>query len=346
MKSLVIWQQYIGVDFFLFRVALLILAIRSLAYLEGAVYAKVKIGKRLTAHCQPFFLSTLGAVFLLDVCAMTRVTASPAAAYRFVCASAACLLLSALCAILAQILSAGGVRRALDSAIDRFLCVTEAIREWFEWLHSFFFRHAVIAWMLIGASLFLGFVGANGLERNAAAWWQLVFFFAAYCLYLARSLDSCRRLLLLLGVFSGLYVIQLEPLLRAILDKMSQIIEITEISEMITWAIILCCYVALWCMTGLIAHKEPARLVFQITNTLTTLLAVVGNIGMPYLAKLMPAGTSVDGYTIDTALMIAYNALLLPLVAAGYLAQITQDIYGYLTQKYNSNLSGTTDGRT
>ena len=55
MKSLVIWQQYIGVDFFLFRVALLILAIRSLAYLDGAVYAKDKIGKRLTAHCQPFF---------------------------------------------------------------------------------------------------------------------------------------------------------------------------------------------------------------------------------------------------------------------------------------------------
>ena len=67
---------------------------------------------------------------------------------------------------------------------------------------------------------------------------------------------------------------------------------------------------------------------------------------MPYLAKLMPAGASVDGYTIDTALMIAYNALLLPLVAAGYLAQITQDIYWYLAQKHSRNFPGTTDGRT
>ena len=342
MKSLVIWQ-HASVDFFLFRVALLVLTIRSLAHLEGTIYAKAKTGKRLTAHCQPFFLSTLGAVFLLDVCAMTRAAASPAAAYRFVCASAACLLLSALCAILTQILSAGGVRQAVDSAIDRFMCATETIRDWFEWLHTFFFRHPAIAWMLIGTSLFLGFAGASGLERNVAGLWQLFFFFVAYCLYLARSLDSCRRLLLLLGVFAGLYVIQLKPLLGVILSEMP---ESSESPEMTTWAIILLCYVALWCMTGLIAHKEPARLVFQITNTMTTLLAIAGNIGMPYLAKLMPAGASVDGYTIDTALMIAYNALLLPLVAAGYLAQITQDIYWYLIQKHSPSFSGTTDGRT
>lgn len=110
MRSLVIWQ-HASVDFFLFHVALLVLAIRSLAHLEGTIYAKAKTGKRLTTHCQPFFLSTLGAAFLLDVCAMTRAAASPAAAYRFVCASAACLLLSALCAILTQILSAGGSGR-------------------------------------------------------------------------------------------------------------------------------------------------------------------------------------------------------------------------------------------
>lgn len=342
MKPLAIWQQCASVDFFLLRMVLLVLIIRSLVYLGGTVYAKAKSGKRLTAHCQPFFLSTLGAVFLLDVCAMTRAAASPAAAYRFVRASATCLLLSALCAILTQMLSAGGVRQAVDSAIDRFMCATETIRGWFEWLHTFFFRHPAIAWSLIVTSLFLGVVGASGLERNAAALWQLLFFFAAYCLYLARSLGSCRRLLLLLGVFAGLYVLQLEPLLRAILSEMP---DCSESSEMATWAIILLCYVVLWCMTGLIANKEPARLVFQITNTMTTLLAIAGNIGIPYWAKTLPAGISVDGYTTDTLLMIAYNALLLPLVAAGYLAQITQDVYWYLAHKYHPDFSGATDGR-
>lgn len=124
MKPLAIWQQCASVDFFLLRMVLLVLIIRSLVYLGGTVYAKAKSGKRLTAHCQPFFLSTLGAVFLLDVCAMTRAAASPAAAYRFVRASATCLLLSALCAILTQMLSAGGAGRPwiLQSTV---LCVQQ-----------------------------------------------------------------------------------------------------------------------------------------------------------------------------------------------------------------------------
>lgn len=249
----------------------------------------------------------------------------PAAAQRFLITALACLSFSTICAILEKIVWSRSVMQVVNNLICQFLDGTGRVQSVFERMHDFFHNYPRIAIVCPIVSLVLGLVIAKNTPETDAAFIMLIFFTLAYCFYLAYALHSCRHLLVLLFVFAGMYTVQVEPLVFVMLNKKKN--SLTE------WAFILICYTALWCLTALVSEKDPVHLVFKIANTFTTIFVIGGNIAIPYLAKLFPENI-VEGYSTDMALMIVFNALILPLVAAGYLAQLTKDIQIYLQNKY------------
>ena len=98
--------------------------------------------------------------------------------------------------------------------------------------------------------------------------------------------------------------------------------------------IILVVYVLLWIFTALIADDEPVQMVFKIVNTFTTLAAIAGNILIPMFSVQVAAHPQIlPGYDNNTAFTIVFNLFILPLVAAGYMAQLVKDIQIYFIKK-------------
>lgn len=96
-------------------------------------------------------------------------------------------------------------------------------------------------------------------------------------------------------------------------------------------------YVIIWMLTALVAEYEPVQMVFKIVNTFTTLAAILGNILIPvFSVEILPIETLLPGYDNMTVITIGFNMFILPLVAAGYLAQLAKDIYQYLKQHHTS----------
>lgn len=96
-------------------------------------------------------------------------------------------------------------------------------------------------------------------------------------------------------------------------------------------------YVFLWIFTALVADYEPVQMVFKITNTFTTLAAIGGNILIPVVSiESLPDTVFWPGYDNATILTIAFNLFILPLVAAGYLAQLVKDLHQYLKTRDDS----------
>lgn len=96
-------------------------------------------------------------------------------------------------------------------------------------------------------------------------------------------------------------------------------------------------YVFLWIFTALVADYEPVQMVFKITNTFTTLAAIGGNILIPVVSiESLPDTVFWPGYDNATILTIAFNLFILPLVAAGYLAQLVKDLHQYLKARDDS----------
>ena len=152
--------------------------------------------------------------------------------------------------------------------------------------------------------------------------------FIAYCVYLAYALRSCRRLLLLLFGFAFLYAWQVA-------------MAIAEFSNSqdgeFGFFVVVIAYVFLWIFTALVADYEPVQMVFKITNTFTTLAAIGGNILIPVVSiESLPDTVFWPGYDNATILTIAFNLFILPLVAAGYLAQLVKDLHQYLKTRDDS----------
>lgn len=311
---------YASIVFFLFQIFLYTLAGLSLVQLLCTLVRWKKKPRRWFV-CTAMGKTIAGMAFYT----MYIYQGDPTSAQQFLITALACLSFSTICAILEKIVWSRSVMQVVNNLISRLLNGVGRVQGVFERIHDFFHRYPYIAIACPIVSLVFGLVIAKGRSETDVAFIMLIFLTLAYCFYLAYALHSCRHLLLLLFVFAGMYTIQVGPLVFVILNKSEN--SLTE------WGFILICYTALWCITALVSEKDPVQLVFKIANTFTTILAIAGNIAVPYWAKRFPEGM-VEGYSTDMALMIIFNALILPLVAAGYLAQLTKDIQIYLQSKY------------
>ena len=247
--------------------------------------------------------------------------------YSYLHQAAFALLFCTVCSILKDILRYGGVRHLIDNFIDGFLNFVDNAKSIFEKAGNFFLLHPTvmyIALFLLGAGTAL--VAQEYSESTRILIYTLAGFLA-YCVYLSYALHSCRRLLLLLCVFALIYAIQVSL----------TIIEFSHLPDGISFLIMTIVYVIIWMFTALVAEYEPAQMVFKIVNTFTTLAAILGNILIPvFSVELLPIETLLPGYDNTTVITIGFNMFILPLVAAGYLAQLAKDIYQYLKQHHTS----------
>lgn len=247
--------------------------------------------------------------------------------YSYLHRAAFILLFCTVCSILKDILQYGGVRYLIDNFIDGFLSFVDNVKSIFEEVGNFFLLHPTVMYI----TLFLWGVGTSLVAQEYSESNRILIYnltgFLAYCVYLSYALHSCRRLLLLLCVFALIYAIQVSL----------TIIEFSHLPNGISFLITIIVYVIIWMFTALVAEYEPVQMVFKIVNTFTTLAAILGNILIPvFSVEILPIETLLPGYDNMTVITIGFNMFILPLVAAGYLAQLAKDIYQYLKQHHTS----------
>lgn len=247
---------------------------------------------------------------------------------EYLCQAVSTLFFCMVCSILEWILRYGGVRRMIDDLIEYFLVTVERARSFFQKICEFLCLHTALMYLVLG---FL-FVGTPLLTQSQSRANSMLIYtlagFIAYCVYLAYALRSCRRLLLLLFGFAFLYAWQVA-------------MAIAEFSNSqdgeFGFFVVVIAYVFLWIFTALVADYEPVQMVFKITNTFTTLAAIGGNILIPVVSiESLPDTVFWPGYDNATILTIAFNLFILPLVAAGYLAQLVKDLHQYLKARDDS----------
>lgn len=229
------------------------------------------------------------------------------------------------CSILEGIFRYGGVRHMIDNLIEYFLGIVDSAKYFFEKLGRFLCIHTTF----MNVALVFLFVVASLLAQDHSETIRILIYtlagFIAYCIYLAYALHSCRRLLLLLFVFAFLYALQVALAIEEFSNSQN---------GNFSFGIVVIAYVFLWIFTALVAEYEPAQMVFKIANTFTTLAAIAGNIFIPVLSiEQFSDKPFFPGYDNTTTLTIAFNLFILPLVSAGYLAQLAKDLYQYLKKK-------------
>lgn len=249
--------------------------------------------------------------------------------------ASAILLFCVICSILEAILREKGVRLLIDGWINELLKKIETYSTLFENLGRFLRSHS--SFMYTGlAILYIGGLWiASQLSTESGMLLVSIDLLVMYCVYLAYAMNSCRRLFLLLLLFAFLYAAQVSSTFEVLSEQTK-----AEQPAFFDFGIILIAYVLLWIFTALIADDAPVQMVFKIVNTFTTLIAVVGNILIPVLsAEVLPSEPVLPGYDNGTTLMLVFNIFILPLVAAGYIAQLSKDIYLYLKRKNNREIS-------
>lgn len=247
--------------------------------------------------------------------------------YSYLRHAAVILLFCIACFILKEILRYGEVRYLIDNFIESFLNLVDNAKSIFEKAGKFFLFHSTVMYI----TLWLWGVGTSLVAQEYSESNRILIYtlagFLAYCVYLSYALHSCRRLLLLLCVFALIYALQVSL----------TIIEFSHLPNGISFLIVTIVYVIIWMFTALIAEYEPVQMVFKIVNTFTTLAAILGNILIPvFSVEIFPVETLLPGYDNTTVITIGFNMFILPLVAAGYLAQLAKDIYQYLKQHHTS----------
>jgi len=259
--------------------------------------------------------------------------------YEFLTHVGLTLLFCAVCSILEEIIRQRSVRHILDDWIDNFLEKAETWKDDFEKIGKILNRHPTLTQIFSFFLLLVGCMIFSSLPRNEGLIFLLLFSLLGYCLYLAYALHSCRRLFLLLVVFSFVYALQAAATVMELYKESD-----TSPSGDLNFWIVLIVYVLLWMFTAIVAEDEPVQMVFKIVNTFTTLIAIAGNILIPICteAKFMPTQI-LDGYDNDKIVTVAFNLAILPLVAAGYLAQLTKDIQLYLKKRKRPGLQESQD---
>ena len=244
--------------------------------------------------------------------------------YSYLHRAAFTLLFCTVCSILKDILRYGGVRYLIDNFIDGFLNFVDNTKSIFEEVGNFFLLHPAVMYI----ALFLWGIGTSLVAQEYSESNRILIYtlagFLAYCVYLSYALHSCRRLLLLLCVFALIYAFQVALV----------IIKFSQLPNGFSFWIAIIVYVLLWMLTALVAEYEPVQMVFKIVNTFTTLAAILGNILIPVCSvEMLSVEPFLPGYDNTTAVTIIFNTFILPLVAAGYVAQLIKDIYQYLKRK-------------
>ena len=300
------------------RIALAGMIFRSAVGLLRASRAYVK-GTAVTRWCGA--QTMIEQFFLLTLMAWNLKPFWPGGYQKYLLEAGLALIICVSCTILEKVLQQRSIRRMLDQAIDRFLEVTGRWEMWFETAGKFFCAHkflmALFSMLLLGIGLWIPQVHAS-LEGSLAA---TVCMFLAYCVYLSYALHSCRRLFLLLFAFAWSYTLQVQATLKMLLAQAKSAGE--GASELIVIVVV---YTALWLFTAIVAEDEPVQMVFKIVNTFTTIVALLGNI----LISVLLTESHIDeimvsGYSNEAVLKIAFNISILPLVVAGYLAQLIKD---------------------
>lgn len=249
--------------------------------------------------------------------------------YLFFLRTCLSLLFCAACYILENIVRFGGVEKAMLDMVMQFLKAIDICKSFLETVGAFLQKHGrVVYWLLVLLTIIslvlFGERSFVGSVLYTSLWLTL-----GYFLYLAYALHSCRRLMLLLLGFSFVYAIQVAGLLGYVARNAG----FGQTDDFLLLLVLLV-YVLLWIFTALVAEDEPVQLVFKITNTFTTLAAIVGNILIPIiLSEVVGNAPIVPGYDNNTSLSIVFNLFILPLVAAGYLAQLAKDVQVYLKNR-------------
>ena len=275
------------------------------------------------------FTAFLRFLFMLSLFAYLSCRMNRAGLRSFLIHSGLTLLFCALCFILENIIRQGGIQRAMDEIISQFLEKINISRNFFQLLGDFLQKHRGLTYALMLLPLLIGSLISGSMPTAEGVVFISLSLLVGYCSYLAYALHSCRRLILLLIVFSFVYAMQVAATVEYVCKNSAA--PQTNDSLLI---IILVVYVLLWIFTALIADDEPVQMVFKIVNTFTTLAAIAGNILIPMFSVQVAAHPQIlPGYDNNTAFTIVFNLFILPLVAAGYMAQLVKDIQIYFIKK-------------
>lgn len=248
---------------------------------------------------------------------------------RYIADAFGALIFFLACYILEKILSARGIKAAMDQCKTTTLQTIEQLRNGFNRVGAVFRVHKFLTYL---STLLLSILSGSILRFSSepeAMICSAATLIAAYFLYLAYAMHSCRRLLLLLLLFSSAYASQLGGIIFTALCSLAYVQE-----NDLLLLLVLLCYIVLWCFAALISDDDAAQLAFKIVNTFTTLAAIAGNIFIPFLAPSSEQlGIFYEGYSNQDFFTIGFNLFILPLVAAGYLATLTKDAQIYLRKK-------------
>lgn len=275
------------------------------------------------------FTAFLRFLFMLSLFAYLSCRMNRAGLRSFLIHSGLTLLFCALCFILENIIRQGGIQRAMDEIISQFLEKINISRNFFQLLGDFLQKHRGLTYALMLLPLLIGSLISGSMPTAEGVVFISLSLLIGYCSYLAYALHSCRRLILLLIVFSFVYAMQVAATVEHVYKNSAA--PQTNDSLLI---IILVVYVLLWIFTALIADDEPVQMVFKIVNTFTTLAAIAGNILIPmFSVQIADYPQILPEYDNNTVFNIVFNLFILPLVAAGYMAQLAKDIQIYFTKK-------------
>lgn len=275
------------------------------------------------------FTAFLRFLFMLSLFAYLSSRVNREGLRSFLIHSGLTLLFCALCFILENIIRQGGIQRAMDEIISQFLEKINVSRNFFQLLGDFLQKHRGLTYALMLLPLLIGSLISGSMPTAEGVVFISLSLLIGYCSYLAYALHSCRRLILLLIVFSFVYAMQVAATVEHVYKNSA-----TPQTNDSLLIIILVVYVLLWIFTALIADDEPVQMVFKIVNTFTTLAAIAGNILIPmFSVQIADYPQILPEYDNNTVFNIVFNLFILPLVAAGYMAQLAKDIQIYFTKK-------------
>lgn len=223
-----------------------------------------------------------------------------------------------VCTLIKGILDQREGRRGFDGCIARFLQITDDWKRVMEKAGRAVAAHDSAIWAA-SLGLVFGTVLLSVCFQESRIFLYMLALIIAYGMYLGCSLHSCQRLLALFFLLA--FVLNAQA---AVLSK-----EPEHAKEMLVLAALWGEAILLWGAAILAADEAPAQLALLCTNTIMTLMALVGN-------ALLPLAQGLDG---QQAMAFLYGVVF-PLLAAGYAARLGKSICVYLKNRKPERVCG------